>query len=207
MFFVDKDLTSWFIPEELIKATKKSKARLISEINKPVIAFLEGLGIKSFYISNLLRMYVIFNATVPVVFEDMVFSDDLLSLENLSLDLCFYSKGDLASLNQLYENLEERSQKYPVALYINPMASKREIMDFLSRNWWAVTGNSSKAQPFNPTKTRKKKNKSRDDFIYENRSLPRKKIMSLVTDKFKETLDYGHIGKIISLEKKRRENK
>jgi hypothetical protein len=111
LFFVDKDLTSWFIPEELIKATKKSKARLISEINKPVIAFLEGLGIKSFYISNLLRMYVIFNATVPVVFEDMVFSDDLLSLENLSLDLCFYSKGDLASLNQLYENLEERSPK------------------------------------------------------------------------------------------------
>ena len=47
----------------------------------------------------------------------------------------------------------------------------------------------------------------RNDLIYKNRHLPRKEIMQMVSKKFGKILDYGHISKIISLEKKRRENK
>jgi hypothetical protein len=54
---------------------------------------------------------------------------------------------------------------------------------------------------------RKKSTLERNDLIYKNRHLPRKEIMQMVSKKFGKTLDYGHISKIISLEKKRRENK
>ena len=56
-------------------------------------------------------------------------------------------------------------------------------------------------------KTKKKKNRERNDYIYENRHLPRKEIVHLVAEVYGVVLEEGLVGKIISLEKAKRENK
>ena len=55
-------------------------------------------------------------------------------------------------------------------------------------------------------KTKKQRIRERNDFIYEHKHLPRKEIMHLLSEKYgpENTLDYAYIGKIISIENKRR---
>ena len=53
-------------------------------------------------------------------------------------------------------------------------------------------------------KTKKESIQKRNQFIYENKHLPRRQIQKVVKYSFNESLDYEYIGKIISDEKKRR---
>lgn len=104
-------------------------------------------------------------------------------------------------------------EAYPVLMAISPIASQRELISYL-KSFYNVRikplQEKSKASlTDSPAKTRKKKTsiRERNEFIYQHRTLPRKEIMKLVSDHFGEYLDYGHIGKVISLEKSKRENK
>ncbi len=108
--------------------------------------------------------------------------------------------------------LEPWSYSHPVILRINPYASQREIIDYIKKfynlsikpiqDYYKIDniklGSVKKKDP---------KKQERNNFIYENKDLPRAEIASLVGKKFKEYLDVGHVGKIISLEKKKREGK
>ena len=99
---------------------------------------------------------------------------------------------------------------YPVAIRISPYASQRDLVDFIKNK--AVKKiilsyqDKYRVKDIRIGKVRSKKDniQRRNEFIYQNKGLPRKQIMRMVTDKFKETLDYGHIGKIVSLEIKKR---
>lgn len=51
---------------------------------------------------------------------------------------------------------------------------------------------------------RKKPRQEVNDFIYENRELSIAEIRSKLSNEMSEFLDDGHIGKILSIEKKRR---
>lgn len=110
------------------------------------------------------------------------------------------------------KELEPWSYSHPVIIRVSPYASQREIIDYIKKSYTSYIKPIQERHQDERVylgKVRKKKQsiQKRNDFIYENRHLPRKEIMRLVTDSFKETLDYGHIGKIVSLEKKKRENK
>ncbi|KND47468.1 MAG: hypothetical protein AB199_03500 [Parcubacteria bacterium C7867-004] len=100
---------------------------------------------------------------------------------------------------------------YPVVLGISPFASERDIIDHIKHTYTEVIKplqEKYKRQELKigSVKRKKPKIKERNEFIYYNKDLPRREIMGLVSDKFGEHLDYGHIGKIISLmEKKRKE--
>ncbi len=104
-----------------------------------------------------------------------------------------------------------RNEVYPIFLRISPYATQREIIDFVKMQSIYIKKSQKKYQDshsqIGKSRTRKEGKISRNQFIFEHKDLPRKEIMHLVTDKFAETLDYGHIGKIISLESKKREKK
>ncbi|MEK7569406.1 MAG: hypothetical protein AAB500_00730 [Patescibacteria group bacterium] len=102
---------------------------------------------------------------------------------------------------------------YPIAIRISPYASQRDLIDFIENK--VVWKNSIKFLQnkyrkdnikIGKIKNKKQSVQERNDFIWQNRHLPRKQIMSLITDKFgyDRTVDYGYIGKIISLEKRKR---
>lgn len=109
------------------------------------------------------------------------------------------------------ETIKDDDRLFPIAVRISPYASLRDILDFVKRaykheikflqNQYKQTG--VKLGKF---KQRKSKLRERNEFIYKHKHLPRKQIMSLLTDKFgaENSIDYAYIGKIISLESKRR---
>jgi len=100
---------------------------------------------------------------------------------------------------------------YPIVLGISPFASERDILDYIKHTYSQVIKPlqekyKNQTLKIGAVKKKKPKIQERNEFIYMNKELPRREIMSLVNDKFGEVLDYGHIGKIISLmEKKRKE--
>jgi hypothetical protein len=192
------------VPESLIKQTGKS---VRGDINRACATFLKKHNIESLVICDLLRLYIIFNKTIPAFFGADFPSDDFLAIDDFSLSVSCYSREDFSDLQKMYDNSKEQSEKYPLILYINPHTSQKQAIDFIKKNW-SLVGTYANALPrlFKPV--RKKKNRERDDFIYANRYLPRKKIMRLLYDKYTYlNVDYASIGKIISLERKKRENK
>lgn len=119
--------------------------------------------------------------------------------------------GDDGPMREPVE-LEPWSYSHPVIIRVSPYASQREIIDYIKKSYnHHIRPIQERYQDEDVSigKVRKKKEKiqTRNKFIYEHKHLPRKEIMQLVTDTFDEVLDYGHIGKIISLEIKKRENK
>lgn len=105
-------------------------------------------------------------------------------------------------------SLIKRFKFYPTIIKINSSASQRDIISFIKSNWNIIKAHQKKNENFTQKiKSLRNKNiekKKRNDFIYQNRHLPIKNIFKMVSDKFGEVLDDGHIGKILSLEKKRR---
>ena len=106
---------------------------------------------------------------------------------------------------------EDDDLLYPIAVRISPHASLRDILDYIKTTYhyqiyFLQKKYKDKDIKLGKFKKRKTVIQERNEFIYKNRNLPRQEIMKLVTDKFgaKNTIDYGYIGKIISLEKKKR---
>jgi hypothetical protein len=102
---------------------------------------------------------------------------------------------------------------FPVTLGISPFASQRDLISYIKSFYSSqirpIQEQAKQSLKDSPVKTRRKKSsvRERNEFIYQHRLLPRKTIVSLVATGFGEYLDYGNVGKIISLEKARREKK
>ena len=101
-------------------------------------------------------------------------------------------------------------EKFPVVIRVSPYASERDILDYVKKMYSVfilpIQERYKKQTTLGKVKNKRQFIQDRNDYIYENRHLPRKEIMRLVTDKFggEYSIDYGYIGKIISLESKKR---
>jgi hypothetical protein len=108
--------------------------------------------------------------------------------------------------------LEPWSYSHPVIIRVSPYASQREIIDYIkktySRRIKSIQERYQNEDVYlGKVKKKKKGVQERNDFIYQNRHLPSREIMKLLYDKYEGIdIDYGYIGKIISMEKKKREN-
>jgi len=103
---------------------------------------------------------------------------------------------------------KNRNEIYPIGIKISPYASKRDIIDYIRKNFGLVKSLQERYK--NPKimigRVRKKKQsiQERNDFIYENRELSINETKKQVEEKFGESLDYEYIGKIRSEEAKKR---
>ncbi len=107
----------------------------------------------------------------------------------------------------------ELDKFFPVFLRISPNASLRDILDFVRAGYWEIKGRQMRYATttikIGDSKTKDPEIQKRNDFIFENRNLPRKEIMKLVNKQFPDLSDFpdpGTIAKIISTERKRRES-
>lgn len=128
-------------------------------------------------------------------------------IEPQDTDMCFLSDN----INEPCWT-KESIDTYPVIIRISPYASRRDIEDYINRFYPFISATQKQYQHENfkigKFKNKKDSIKERNNFIYEHRDLPRKEIMKLVVDKFgtSEIIEYGYIGKIISMEKKKRKD-
>ncbi|MDD4804851.1 MAG: hypothetical protein PHN69_06835 [Candidatus Pacebacteria bacterium] len=154
--------------------------------------------------SLMIENYVVYNDLDISIFTSPI---DIIDI-NSYFETDFSGKYGEDLRRSLLEYLKDTAVTHPIAILINPYASQREIIDFIKKMY------KFKIKPLqevykNPDiklgKIREKKECTtlRNNFIYQHKHLPRKEIMRLVTDKFGETLDYGNIGKIISLRNKK----
>ncbi len=191
----------------------KTKSEYPSETKKLLSIF----PVMNEYFSLLIRNYIYYN---------VLLIEELGAQGHNPPDLCYASHAeDEADAYFIDDNPDNSSggirshneriagliYDYPVSIRIHTDASQRDISNFIKENWKTIKGYQAKYQTkkgnLSLKNIRVKINKitaTRNDFIYEHRELPRREIMNLVSNKFKEFLDQGHIGKIISLEKNKR---
>jgi len=112
--------------------------------------------------------------------------------------------------NHTIETLRKRFENYPIIIKIHPATSIRDLIDYIKTNGKLIESYLVKYKDENSKvgKIRKgnPKIKERNQFIYKNRHLPYKNIITLVRQKFPDVwetaADVGAIGKIISLQDK-----
>lgn len=122
-------------------------------------------------------------------------------------------KSDISSatLARIEENREKESKEnedrmYPIAIKVSAYASERDIQNFIVKTYPIIKSLQEKYKDPRAKigKVRLGSKEKRNDFIYKHKKLPKKELMKLVNKKYKEVLDIGLIGKIISIENKRR---
>jgi len=126
-------------------------------------------------------------------------------------------KGHITE-NDVYTNLNFETSDdifFPIAIKLSPYASKRNILNYIESIYMTeikplqdkyknINIKEGKNIKIGKIRSRNQIKQTRNNFIYQNKHLPLKKIGNLVYDKFDELLDDGHIGKVISLERKER---
>lgn len=174
---------------------KTTHKRLMKDIEhlstKYHIPFLNGLSIFESYIFYSSKEYV---------------------TDTNGFNLCMIS-----DLKEEYEDpfskkiQESDNDMYPIAIRISPYASQRDILDFtkkIYKHHILPLQTRYKDKKVKIGKLRKKNEhvQKRNKFIYKNRHLPTKEISTLIRKEFgaKHIIDEGHLGKIISLERKKR---
>ena len=150
---------------------------------------------------------------VEVMLNYIFYSEkNIIQLTN-SFNLCLVSDLVFEKKESFGREFKESDDMaFPIAVRISPYASLRDIKDYIDKMY------TSEIKPLQEHhknteikigkfKTKNEKIQERNDFIYQNKDLPLKKLRTEISNKFgyDGILDDGHITKIISLEKKRRE--
>ncbi len=181
---------------------------------------IDLLPIHNIYLHLLVKNYIIFN---KFFYDELTAQKEyfhianVCELEDAQFEFEEYAPNDdpdsFFSIRSYTEMLEKKLWRYPVVLRIHPDASQRDIIEYIKSHWPLLKTyqeqyiNRTKIGSFKNSKTAVNTiNKERNDFIYENRRLPSREIAHLLAEK-KMYLDVGHILKIISLEKAKREKK
>ena len=98
--------------------------------------------------------------------------------------------------------LDLKPQLNPVVILIPPTASQRDIDDFIKNNWAGIEKMQKKYRKYNlklvNTRRKNSRVKNRDRFIFKNRKLTKKALVSKVADEFGDILDFNSSGLYVS---------
>lgn len=187
-------LYEYYLPEEF----KDRKW----DVTKSMIKIRKKLPINNSIISAILTIYLFGNTKRYELLEE---GADLCEIIDIKRELDKFCEIDT---NGTVNIVRMSYRNYPVVLKLHPDISQRDLADYIKKNWSEIHRHLSdykdKDSKMGKFKTRNVSKKKRNDFIYNNRELPRKQIKEMVEKEFNEVLDYEYIGKIISEERKRR---
>lgn len=95
---------------------------------------------------------------------------------------------------------------FPVHLMITPEASKRDVLDFINKNWQLVQAYMEKYKREIPV-LRKRPNKERDERIWELQHLGAKIVAEKINKEFSNTnFSYADVNKILHRMRKKRKS-
>jgi len=91
---------------------------------------------------------------------------------------------------------------YPVHISLNPLATKREVMDYVAKSWPEIRALLDTYRARGP-RLRERRKSPRDVFIWQHRDLPRREIADMVNAKFPgESQGYDTVQTILQRLKK-----
>jgi|AntRauTorcE11897_2_1112592.scaffolds.fasta_scaffold05875_4 hypothetical protein len=184
-------------PEASEEQTKRF--RIINTLR----AVIGGQGYTSERMCSLFVFYFFFNKIYEPILHMVPGENDLIKIAHLPSQLGDYDRDDKFLLQFCFDEMINISKKYPVAIYINPEISLNEAKDYISKNWHLISEHQDKEKTLYKGKRNKPK-QAINDFIYLNKDLFIGEIRSKLAVELNEFLDDGHIGKILSIERKKR---
>lgn len=135
------------------------------------------------------------------------FFDQKPEFQDPHLDLCKIldevedNFGDLARWNYEAPPRPNRRKRLSIALYpihigISPLASERDVLDFVKKRWPVIRKCLDIYQE-KPPVIRQKRKAARDKFIWENREVPSQELAEMVNSRFPgESLVYYQVDSI-----------
>jgi hypothetical protein len=204
--FNDYMIPAFFLPKKLNPFLKKlPKGEAIRILNTCKAFVGQEMGVESIYVEMMLRNFLVFNEVIKIPQEVFYLhsQDDLLRIENFADEVSCFSDKSKFMLEFMYEQYKSVGKKFPIAIFINPEATQNQVKDFISKNWERIESQKNKSKS-RLSGIRTKRRQALNDFIYNNKNLPLSEIFNKLSNEKGVILDYGHIGKIIQLEKKKR---
>jgi len=166
-------------------------------------------------IKSICKLYFLHPVYWSDTIQNIIFYDkyDVIGDMTEGFDLCLFTNLRSEHKEFLFKKIIKNDDiAFPLAIRISPYASERDILDYVKKMYPVIKhfqeDLKDKTSKIGKIKKKKAGIKERNDFIYQNKHLPREEIMKLVGDKFGyyAVIDYGYIGKIISMEKKKRKD-
>lgn len=196
----------FFIPDKIKK--DNNSVPIIKKINIGLAEIKSKIPIANFIYKEIaLRLLLFYDAYNPDFFSR------LSELQNNNFFKIVNSREEMleyAGVEDIYlEHIEKENEFLPIQIRISPFAGKNELREFIENNWKNIRAKCDECLnhdlEMKKFRTRDFKVWDRNMLIYENKHLPYKHIHSLVRQEYAEDPpDEGEIGKIISIESKRR---
>lgn len=210
------------VPDKFPKEKKGEDYRYPFEIlDSESRKLVDRLPINNIYLSSLVKYKIIFDRFFYEElenFKNYFHEANVCEISDAESELTEYAPDPVFTGEEYRDHpqtdiLAGKLLRYPIAIRIHPDASQRDVTDFIKKHWNKIKSyqdqyiDKNRVASFRNSKTKiNQRNKERNNFIYENKDLPKKEIMHLLAKKYgwDNALDYAYIGTIISLEDKRR---
>jgi hypothetical protein len=200
---------AFFIPKAL-KPNNSNKTNILKSINVGLKDARKKFPLKDMSISIFFQLYLFYNKkfyNTPKIIPNEV-------------DLCQVVDMLEFAEEYSYPILEENGVQFlknyfndnPVILKIHPNMTQRDLVGYIKDHWPIINAYQDRYKntklKLGKIRTKNPSIKTRNDYIYKNRNKTRSEISSLVSLNFPQELsnsiDAGSVGKIISIERKRR---
>lgn len=197
-----------YFPDGFIKS-KSMIGRVSGDLNHLTEKFpLKNLGIQS-----LIRVYFFHNVIPEALLKTAVDEENLCKIVDFNEDMLEECISD-SSLKKIYlQHVQKENYYFPIALKINPRASKRDVLKFIEKNWVTIHrklskyddryGKLGKVKSKNPLITK------RNRLILKHNDKSYSEIRKILKDngipmELIDRVDEGSVGKIRSIDRQRR---
>ena len=197
-----------YFPDGFIK--NKS---MIGQISKDLNVITEKFPIKHLGIQSVIRVYFFHNIIMDDIINSSTETENLCKIADSNDDMLEECIND-SGLRKIYlQHFKTENHSFPVSLKINPRASKRDVLRFIEKHWMLIDRKLSKYSDrygkLGKVRSRNPLVKKRDKIIFENEGKTYREIKKILRDNkipenLIESIDPGSMGKIRSIERKRR---
>lgn len=167
-------------------------------VNKKLDLRLQSLG----------KKFGLIGGMWEAVLHEYIFWGDSIGIDAFAkaFDMCQLEDDFFKKLPG--QEKRKLSKMFPIIVRISPYASGKEIIDFIKKNSKPIKILQDRyldsQVKLKEVRSRKPKLRAMYDFIYRNRHLPRKNLLSILNSRYKRSLLSHEITGIISLEEERR---
>ena len=164
------------------------------------IKLTEELALDTLWASTV-QHFIVYNNWAMSSMGTMFTSLDLNSLLNGPYEEYVDAESEL-------DLAKSFAKDYPIAVFVNPYASQRDLIDYIKKTFKAEI--EPLLKPYRKPEVKIGKRRKRNDrvqarnrFIRANAHLPYKEIVRIIADNTGEVLDYTYIAKIVGSKKKK----
>mgnify|MGYP001574856541 FL=1 len=207
----------FYIPDGVLLRGEERKTDFLRNANILIRPLIDRLVVKNTVLSEVIKSYLFYDVLeIDSVAHHFFWREKpgLCELydQKMALQERFANNEDDEALAMSYvTELTQKSDYYPVVIRLHPEAGQRDIVDYVKKNWDRIKQVLSQYEVDRRKSVKNTKihinseRKKIADFVYRHRQFTLKEIKAKLKDEMGISRSYEEIGKIKSLEIKRRQ--